>query len=74
MRIMPRLDQPDNIELTRADPLRDADVLVVDGSRVEYADSDGVEVTVSTDGGQHRAVKTETHSVSGPIALRYADH
>ena len=52
MRIMPRLDQPDNIELTRADPLRDADVLVVDGSRVEYADSDGVEVTVSTDGGQ----------------------
>ena len=46
-RIMPHLNQPDDIQLTRADPLSDADVLVVDGSRIEHADSDGVEVTVS---------------------------
>ena len=54
MCIMPRLDQPDDIQLTRADPLCDADVLIVDGSRVEHADSDGVEVAMSTDGRQRR--------------------
>jgi len=51
-----QVDQPNDIQLMRADPLCDADVLVVNGSRTEHADSDRVKVAMLTHDCQHRCL------------------